>query len=147
MSCETYFMSWCLFSHPNLAWPMRDWFGGCIFTDNSSRRERWRRWRGRVLWCAPWHPHAPRTVANLTVCSGQIWICQFLISKHTHWHTCAQTHTHNHTHTARHTGGWDKRRRWRTGWLFKSSFLPFSQSQKNQPCSKETKKCRLCGTL
>lgn len=93
------FMSWCLFSHPNLVWPLRDWFVGCILTDNSSRRQRWRRWRGRALWCAPWHPHAPRTVANLTVCLGQIWICQFLISKHTHIDTHA--HTQLNTHTGR----------------------------------------------
>lgn len=136
------FMSWCLFSHPNLVWPLRDWFVGCILTDNSSRRQRWRRWRGRALWCAPWHPHAPRTVANLTVCLGQIWICQFLISKHTHIDTHA--HTQLNTHTG--GGGRNKRRRWRTWWLFKSLFLPFSQSRKNQPSSKETKKCRLCGT-
>lgn len=45
-----------------LAWPMRDWFGGHIFTDNSSRRQGWRRWRWRwrALWCAPWHPTCPK---------------------------------------------------------------------------------------
>ena len=90
----------CLVSHSNpcLMRPMRDWFGGSIFTDNSSRQ-------GGIC-VLPDTLHAPRTVPSLTVCWGQIWICRLLISKH--------------THKKKKEKKGDKSRRWRTGWLFRS---------------------------